>query len=106
MNPGHHSVIVAGDEARSVTVATADVAHLRVAVRQRLSRDDLVMRIGIIGLGAWLVVTILLPLWALLAQSVEGAGLTFMVIALSVPSIASLPAGPPKGPYVVPSSEP
>ena len=78
MNPGHHSVIVAGDEAKSVTVATADVARLRVAVRQRLSRDDLVMRIGIIVLGAWLVVTILLPLYALLVQSVEGANGQFV----------------------------
>jgi iron(III) transport system permease protein len=42
-------------------------------VRQGLSRDDLVMRLGLVLLGAWLVVAVLLPLWALLRKSAEAA---------------------------------
>lgn len=41
------------------------------AVRQRLSRDEFTMRIGLALLGAWLVVTALLPLCALLVKSFE-----------------------------------
>ena len=49
----------------------AAISTRPAAVRQRLSRDELIMRIGLVLLGAWLVVTVLLPLWALLVKSFE-----------------------------------
>lgn len=41
-------------------------------VRQRASRDDILMRLILGGLTVWLIFTVLLPLGALLIKSVEG----------------------------------
>jgi len=40
-------------------------------VRQRVSRDDVIMRVVLSLLAVWLLVTVLLPLWALLAKAFE-----------------------------------
>lgn len=40
-------------------------------VRQRMSRDDVIMRVVLSALAVWLLVTVLLPLWALLAKAFE-----------------------------------
>jgi len=42
-------------------------------VRQKLSRDDLVMRAGLVLLAIFLAVAVLLPLWSLLRKSMEAA---------------------------------
>ncbi|MDO8876400.1 MAG: putative 2-aminoethylphosphonate ABC transporter permease subunit [Pseudolabrys sp.] len=47
-------------------------------VRQRMSRDDLTMRIVLLLLTGWLVITVLLPLGALLIKSFEGADGSFV----------------------------
>jgi len=49
--------------------------------RQRLSRDEFVMRGGLILLGAWLLITLVLPVWALLSKSVEGKDQQFVGLA-------------------------
>jgi iron(III) transport system permease protein len=53
----------------------ADIAAASPAplVRPRMSRDDLVMRLGITGLVVLLLVFVALPLWALLSKSFEDA---------------------------------
>jgi iron(III) transport system permease protein len=50
-------------------------------IRQALSRDDLRMRLGLVALAAWLLVTVVLPLWALLSKSVESADGRFVGLA-------------------------
>ena len=35
-------------------------------LKQQLGRDDWIMRGALVALGVWLVLTVLLPLWALL----------------------------------------
>lgn len=50
-------------------------------LRQELSRDDLVMRLGLLGLSAWLIVTVLLPLWALLSKSMQDRHGAFVGLA-------------------------
>jgi iron(III) transport system permease protein len=49
----------------------AGTAAIAPIVRPRLSRDDVVMRLGIAGLVILLVVFVALPLWALLSKSFE-----------------------------------
>jgi iron(III) transport system permease protein len=51
------------------------------AVRQRLGRDDLVMRGGLVLVAAWLGVAVVLPLWALLSKSVQGPDGRFVGLA-------------------------
>jgi iron(III) transport system permease protein len=50
-------------------------------VRRTLSSDDLIMRIGLLLLAAWLLVTVALPLWALLSKSFEGRDGEFVGLA-------------------------
>ena len=60
--------------------AAAEAARGR-PVRQRMSRDDLLMRIMLVLLTLWLVGTVLLPLGALLRKSVEGPAGEFVGLA-------------------------
>lgn len=57
--------------------ATAASAPLR----QQLGRDDLVMRGMLAALALWLVITVLLPLWALLSKSFQAADGSFVGLA-------------------------
>ena len=50
-------------------------------LRQQLGRDDWIMRAALLGLGLWLVLTVLLPLWALLSKSFEAADGSFVGLA-------------------------
>ncbi|HVY00841.1 MAG TPA: putative 2-aminoethylphosphonate ABC transporter permease subunit [Pseudorhodoplanes sp.] len=59
---------------------------------QRVSRDALVMRAGVVLLVAWLLITIALPLWSLLSKSFQDAdghfvGLANYVRYFSTPSL-------------------
>jgi iron(III) transport system permease protein len=56
-----------------------------------LSSDDIIMRAGLLAIAAWLVLTVLLPLWALLSKSFEGADGEFVGLANYV-SYFSTPA--------------
>jgi iron(III) transport system permease protein len=51
------------------------------AARRRLDRDDVLMRAGICLLIAWLLVTLLLPLWTLLTKSFENRDGEFIGLA-------------------------
>lgn len=56
----------------ATTIATPAPPSGRAApLRQLLDRDDRMMRFGIIALGGWLVLTVLLPLAVLLVKSVQ-----------------------------------
>jgi iron(III) transport system permease protein len=50
-------------------------------VRQKVSRDDVAMRTALLLLIGWLIVTVLLPLGALLIQSFEGPAGEFVGLA-------------------------
>jgi iron(III) transport system permease protein len=50
-------------------------------VRQALSREDLVMRAGLGLLVLWLVLSVVLPLWALLAKAFSGPAGEFVGLA-------------------------
>jgi len=50
-------------------------------VRQRMSRDDITMRLALSALIVWLLLTVLLPLGALLAKSFEGPDGKFVGLA-------------------------
>ncbi|HJQ59000.1 MAG TPA: putative 2-aminoethylphosphonate ABC transporter permease subunit [Vineibacter sp.] len=50
-------------------------------IRPRVSRDDWVMRLGIVGLVILLMVFVALPLWALLSKSFEDANGNFVGLA-------------------------
>ena len=50
-------------------------------VRQRLGRDDLLMRGALVLLALWLAVTVVLPLWALLSKSFQAADGSFAGLA-------------------------
>jgi iron(III) transport system permease protein len=54
-------------------VANASVADdaAPLAVAQRVSRDALVLRIGVVLMVGWLLITIAMPLWALLSKSFQ-----------------------------------
>jgi iron(III) transport system permease protein len=56
---------------------TAAVAPLR----QKLGHDDWIMRGAVVALGLWLIVTVLLPLWALLSKSFQAADGSFIGLA-------------------------
>lgn len=66
----------------SVAIETTDKAATasRAAspVRQRTSRDDILMRLILVALTLWLVLTVLLPLGALLIKAGEGPGGEFV----------------------------
>ena len=62
-------------------LALPQAAGNAAPLRQRLGRDDWIMRGALFGLGAWLVLTVLLPLWALLSQSFEAADGSFVGLA-------------------------
>jgi iron(III) transport system permease protein len=49
--------------------------------RVKLSRDDVIMRAGIVVLALWLILTVALPLWALLSKSFQNADGGFVGIA-------------------------
>jgi len=59
---------------RRSTAATAPLT-------QQLGRDDYVMRRAVAALALWLVLTVLLPLWALLSKSFQAADGSFTGIA-------------------------
>lgn len=44
-----------------------------VPVRRRVSRDDIIMRLGLVLLAAWLAIAVALPLWGLLSKSFQNA---------------------------------
>ena len=63
-------------------------------IRQRLGRDDLVMRGGLLLVTAWLGVAVVLPLWALLSKSVQGpdgqfVGLANFAAYIGTPALSS-----------------
>lgn len=69
---------VAVGEARQ---ASETIAAAAPRVRQKMSRDDIAMRTLLCLLTGWLLLTVLLPLWALLAKSFEGADGKFVGLA-------------------------
>ena len=71
-------------------VATAPTVPLRL----RLSRDDLIQGGGLVVMGAYLVVAVLLPLWAMLSKSFEDTDGNFIGFAnyaqyFGTPALAS-----------------
>jgi iron(III) transport system permease protein len=64
-----------------VTGSAASSAAPPPAARRRLDRDDVLMRAGICLLIAWLLVTLLLPLWTLLTKSFENRDGEFIGLA-------------------------
>src|SRR5262245_11282834 len=58
--------------------APAAVSARPAAVRQRLSRDDLLLGALLLGLIGWLVVTMALPLYALLSKAFRAADGSFV----------------------------
>ena len=65
----------------NVAVAAADATASFPATRRRLDRDDLLMRGGICLLIAWLLITLVLPLWWLLSKSFEDEKGSFVGLA-------------------------
>jgi len=63
-----------------ITAETADPTGVR-PVRQKTSRDDMLMRAILVALTLWLVFTVLLPLGALLIKAVEGPNGEFVGLA-------------------------
>jgi len=60
--------------------------------RRRLDRDDIVMRAGLVLLIGWMLVTLVLPLWALLSKSFQNqhgefVGLANYQLYFSTPSL-------------------
>jgi iron(III) transport system permease protein len=73
------------------TVVTSTTAALP-AVRRRLDRDDIAMRAGLVLLIGWMLVTLVLPLWALLSKSFQNqhgefVGLANYQLYFSTPSL-------------------
>lgn len=73
-----------------MATAAAPAVNLRAA--RGFGRDELVQRGAILLLAAWLVVTVLLPLWALLSKSFESAdgkwvGLDNYITYFSTPTL-------------------
>jgi iron(III) transport system permease protein len=64
-----------------VTAAAAPAAASLPAVRRRLDRDDLLMRAGLCLLIAWMLVTLVLPLWSLLSKSFQDPNGKFVGLA-------------------------
>ncbi len=50
-------------------------------LKQQLGRDDYIMRGAVVALALWLVLTVLLPLWALLSKSFQAADGSFIGLA-------------------------
>lgn len=50
-------------------------------VRRTLSSDDVIMRIGLVVMAGWLLVTVALPLWSLLSKSFHGSAGEFVGLA-------------------------
>ena len=67
--------------AATASAATASVAAAAPAARRRLDRDDLLMRGGICLLIAWMLITLVLPLWWLLGKSFENERDEFVGLA-------------------------
>jgi iron(III) transport system permease protein len=61
--------------------ATAHPAAAPAAVRRRLDRDDILMRGGLVLLIGWMLVTLVLPLWALLSKSFRNQNGEFVGLA-------------------------
>src|SRR5260221_682265 len=53
----------------------------RAPAMARISRDEWLMRLGIVLLVAWLMLVIALPLWALLSKSFQNSDGTFVGLA-------------------------
>jgi iron(III) transport system permease protein len=75
-----------------VTTATTTATAVQPTARRRLDRDDVVMRAGLILLIGWMLVTLVLPLWALLSKSFqdqhgEFVGLANYRLYFSTPSL-------------------
>ena len=51
------------------------------AVTARFSRDEWIMRLGVVLLVAWLLLAIAFPLWALLSKSFQNANGAFVGLA-------------------------
>ena len=51
------------------------------SARVRVSREEWIMRLGILLLVAWLLLTIALPLWSLLSKSFQNASGQFVGLA-------------------------
>ncbi|MBL4906630.1 MAG: ABC transporter permease subunit, partial [Sneathiella sp.] len=52
-----------------------------VTIKRKLSKDDWVMRAFIVGIGIWLVITLLLPLYSMLSKSLENKDGSFIGLA-------------------------
>ncbi|MBW7964258.1 putative 2-aminoethylphosphonate ABC transporter permease subunit [Bradyrhizobium sp. BR 10261] len=63
------------------TLSLPDRAAPIAPLRQKLGRDDWIMRGAVVALGLWLIVTVLLPLWALLSKSFQAADGSFVGLA-------------------------
>jgi iron(III) transport system permease protein len=63
------------------TLILPDRAAAIAPLRQKLGRDDWIMRGAVVALGLWLIVTVLLPLWALLSKSFQAADGSFVGLA-------------------------
>lgn len=68
----------AAEAALSARRTDATPAHV---VRQKTSRDDVLMRLILLVLTLWLLITVLLPLGALLIKAVEGPNGKFVGLA-------------------------
>ncbi len=64
-----------------MTTAAAAASAAPPAVRRRLDRDDIVMRAGLVLLIGWMLVTLVLPLWALLSKSFQNQNGEFVGLA-------------------------
>ncbi len=64
-----------------MTAAAAPSAAVAGPTRRRLDRDDILMRLGICLLIAWLLVALALPLWTLLSKSFQDQDDQFIGLA-------------------------
>jgi iron(III) transport system permease protein len=59
----------------------ATIVSTAAPVRRTLSSDDIIMRLGLLVLAAWLMLTVALPLWALLSKSFQNTTGEFVGLA-------------------------
>ena len=59
----------------------ATIVGAGAPVRRKLSSDDVIMRVGLLVLAAWLTLTVALPLWALLSKSFQNTAGEFVGLA-------------------------
>lgn len=77
-----------------MTAVTASAApRVETRIRAKLGRDDIVMRIAMVAIGVFLIVAIVLPLYAMLSKSVEDKDGMFIGLAnyaryFATPSLA------------------